>query len=64
MENIITTESDAQLESLDKAGIACSAACAAHCVLLPILAYIAPSLSIIGEQEWIHMTFRMLLRQV
>lgn len=41
----------------DRAAIALSFGCVAHCVALPILAVLMPFLAAIAEAEWIHWTF-------
>lgn len=41
--------------SLDVAGITMSALCAAHCLLLPVLGSLLPSLTQLLEFEWVHL---------
>lgn len=45
-----------QSNNLDKAGIICSAACAIHCALFPVLAMMLPSFASFFQNEWIHLT--------
>lgn len=42
------------LNKLDKTSIACSGACAVHCLLLPVIAYISPTIADIAGNELIH----------
>lgn len=46
---------------LDKTGILCSAACALHCMAIPILSFAAPSLGVHFENEWIHIGLLILI---
>lgn len=39
---------------LDKAGLACSGACAVHCALAPAIALFSPAAAGFFENEWIH----------
>ena len=50
-----TYSANKKLHSLDRVGIACSSACAIHCLLLPIIAFASPSLSALSDNEWIHL---------
>ncbi len=40
--------------TIDRAAIALSFACVAHCVALPVIAIAAPLLSTTAEAEWVH----------
>ena len=46
---------------LDRAGILCSGACAIHCALTPILALLAPTLTVQFESEWVHLLLLLLI---
>lgn len=45
----------------DQAGIFFSGACAAHCLLVPLLFMIAPSTALILQNEWIHLLLLVIL---
>ena len=45
---------DIQKQSFDIFGIFGSVACALHCLLLPVLSSMAPTISVYFENEWIH----------
>jgi len=49
-------------QRLDQAAICLSAACLAHCLLVPVLLVVAPwlSLGVLGE-EWFHLTMIVLI---
>ncbi len=49
------------LGKLDKAGIACSGACAIHCLLLPVIAFASPMISSLLHNEWIHIALLLTL---
>lgn len=49
------------LKKLDKTGIACSGACAIHCLFLPFIAYISPAISNFLHNEWIHLGLLVLI---
>ena len=50
-----------RLNRLDKAGIACSGACALHCMAAPIIAFFAPTLTAHFENEWLHILLLLLI---
>jgi len=41
----------------DRAATALSALCIVHCLALPVLASVAPFLSVVAEAEWLHWLF-------
>jgi len=47
--------------SLDVAGITFSALCAAHCLLLPLMASMIPTFTQFLDNEWIHLGLLFLL---
>ena len=49
---------------LDVSGILCSVACAAHCLLIPIIALALPSVASFFEHEWIHQGLLLILTPV
>ena len=46
---------------LDRVGIVCSGACAAHCMLAPIIALASPAIASYAENEWIHIVLLLLI---
>jgi hypothetical protein len=46
---------------LDKTGIFCSAACALHCMAIPIISFASPSLGVHFENEWVHISLIILI---
>ena len=46
---------------LDKMGIACSGACAIHCMLAPIVTLASPAMASYAENEWIHLVLLLLI---
>ncbi len=50
--------------TLDKACILCSGACAIHCMLAPIIALASPAIAHFFENEWIHIGLLVLLTPI
>lgn len=50
------TTTSLNLKKLDQVGIFFSGACTIHCLLIPILTFLAPALTSYFENEWIHLT--------
>ena len=48
-------------KKLDIAGVICSGACALHCLLVPSLIFLLPTLGSYLEGEWIHVGLILLL---
>lgn len=46
---------------LDKTGIFCSAACALHCMAIPLISFVSPSLGVHFENEWVHIGLLILI---
>ena len=49
------------LKRLDWAGILCSGACALHCLLTPVAAFMLPSATSFFENEWFHIFMILLI---
>jgi len=47
-------------QNTDRAAVALSLLCIAHCVALPVLALALPILAVVGEMEWVHWVFAVL----
>lgn len=50
----------ATTQNTDRAAVALSLLCIAHCVALPVLALALPILAVVGEMEWVHWVFAVL----
>ncbi len=48
-------------KTLDLAGILFSSTCAVHCALVPVIAFLAPSVSTQFEFEWLHVLLLLLI---
>lgn len=48
-------------DSLDKTGIGLSIACTLHCLLLPFIALMVPSIQVISENEMVHLALLVTL---
>ncbi|MCT4642955.1 MAG: MerC family mercury resistance protein [Bacteriovoracaceae bacterium] len=49
------------LGKLDRTGLICSGACAAHCLIVPVIAYTSGTISNFLASEWIHIAFLLIL---
>ena len=47
--------------ALDKLGIFCSTACAIHCLLVPVLIFISPTIARYFQSEWVHIGLVLLV---
>ena len=45
----------------DSLGILLSGACVAHCVLLPVVAFLSPVIATLIEAEWVHLSLLAVL---
>lgn len=50
----------AATQNTDRAAVALSLLCIAHCLALPVLALALPILAVVGEMEWVHWVFATL----
>jgi hypothetical protein len=46
--------------TLDTAATTLSAACIAHCLALPLVAFVLPAVAAFGQAEWVHWLFGIL----